>query len=182
MVVPIAATEQATAFLAVNTQRQGVSQFSLFKAGLAAGEPWAAEAARAVAAADCRLMSFHPSSANKKPGEVYAVGLVREMVTKGHAPAVTTVLRALRAIETGGSSDLALYSDWLLKPLMTAVAAAPPIDANTLATLLRRKRPFITLENAESLAKSEHRPRAAVAREAFLRQIGDHLAMETHHA
>lgn len=178
MVVPIAATEQATAFLAVNTQRQGMSQFSLFKAGLASGEPWAAEAARAVAAADCKLMSFQPSSANKKPGEIYAVGLVRDMVRRGHSAAVTTTLRAVRTIDAGGSSALLLYSEWLLKPLMNAVAAAPRIEAATLADLLHKKRPFITLEAAERLAKAEGKPRAAVARQAFITQIAQHLANE----
>lgn len=178
MVVPIAATEQATAFLAVNTQRQGMSQFSLFKAGLASGEPWALEANRAVAEAECRLMSFHPSSANKKPGEIYAVGLIRDLVTKGQAQAVTTTLRAIRAIDTGGNAAVLLYSEWLLKPLMQAVAASPPIEAQTLADLLHRKRPFITLEAAERLAKTEGKPRASVARESFITQIRQHLASE----
>ncbi len=178
MVVPIAATEQAQAFLQVNTQRQGMSQFSLYKAGLASGEPWAKACESAVADAGCRLMSFHPSAKNKKPGEIYAVGMVRQMVERGHADAVTRTLQAIRLIDTGGNASVLLYTEWLLKPLMTAVARSPRIGADALADILRKKRPFITIDAAERLAKAERRPVATIAAEMFALQIGAHLESE----
>ena len=175
MVVPIAATEQARAFVAVNTARTGVSVFSIFKAGLASGEAWAIAASEAVAAADCRLMSFNPSAASKKPGDVYCVGLIRDMVKSGRAGAVTVTLSAIRAIDIGGSSSVLLYSDWLLNPLIKAVAEVPEADVETVVAALRRKRPFIVMEQAKRVADSEKRPMSTVARAMFLALLHDQM-------
>ena len=48
MIVPISPTEQARAFIQVNSARISMSQFNLFKAGLTANEPWALAANKAV--------------------------------------------------------------------------------------------------------------------------------------
>lgn len=177
MVVPIAATEQARAFVTVNTARTSVSQYALFKAGLASGEAWAVAADRAVAQAGCKLMAFNPSSKSKKPGEIYAVGLIRDLVTRGHDTAVTVALRAIRAIEdtTTQSATVLLYSDWLLNPLLKAVADFPGLTADTLTTILRHKRPFLIMDAAERLAREEKRSLALTAREAFATTIRAHL-------
>jgi hypothetical protein len=175
MVVPIAATEQALAFVQVNTARTAMSAFNLFKAGLAAGEEWAIRADKAVADAGCKLMRFHPSSKSKKSGEVYCVGLIRDLVTRGHDRAVTVTLDAVKAIDAGGPSAVALYSEYLLKPLMTAVTAFPDIDVDQLIAVLRRHRPFNVVETAQRLAKSENRPGTSAARDAFRTLIGSHL-------
>lgn len=178
MVVPIAASEQAKAFIQVNTARTGVSQFSLLKAGLTAGEDWAIRADKAVKDAGCNLMRFAPNVKYKRPGDVLCVGLVREMVTKGNDRAVTVALTALRALETGGNSDVLLYMDAILNPLIRAVADHPNIDVPTLIALLRRKRPAHILDAAERLAKTERRGRPLVARELFGAAIRQHLASE----
>ncbi len=175
MVVPIAATEQAMAFVQVNTARTAMSAFNLFKAGLAAGEEWAIKADKAVADAGCKLMRFHPSSKNKKAGEVYCVGLIRGLVTKGHDRAVTVTLSAIRAIDAGGPMAVALYSEFLLKPLMTAVADFAEMDADQLVAVLLRHRPFNVVDAAHRLAEVEHRPRGTAARDAFRTLIGSHL-------
>ena len=178
MVVPIAATEQAQAFIQVNTARTGISVFSIYKAGLASGEPWAMAAQDAVTAADCRLMSFKPHAAAKKPGQVYCVGLIRDMIAKGRSDAVTTALTAIRAIDTGAASAITLYSNWVLLPLIKAVAEFPNLDAATLTDILRKRRPFIIIESAERIAKAENRSPSIAAREAFVVTIRAHLMAE----
>ena len=179
MVVPIAATEQAQAFIQVNTARTGISVFSIYKAGLASGEPWAMAAQDAVTAADCRLMSFKPHAAAKKPGQVYCVGLIRDMVIKGHAQAVTVALTAVRSIDAGGNSAVLLYSDWLLNPLLKAVADFPDLSVETLADLLRKKRPMHVMDAAARLAKEENRRASVIAREIFAAAIRQHVMAVT---
>lgn len=171
MVVPIAVTEQAKAFMTINTERTSVSVFSVFKAGLASGEPWALAASKAVADAGCRLMGSNSSTAAKKPGDVYCVGLIRDMVKLGRAHAITTTLTAIRMIDPGNTSSILLYSDWLLNPLMKAVASFPDLDPQTLADLLHRRRPLLILESSGRMAKQEGRPKAIAAREAFITLI-----------
>jgi hypothetical protein len=175
MIVPIAVTEQAKAFIQVNTARTGVSQFNLYKAGLEAGHVWAVDAQEAVAQAGCKLMSFHPSSKNKRPGEIYAVGLIRDMVGKGHASAVTVALTALRAIEdTVGGAAVVLYSDFVINPLIKAVADFPDIDADTLTEILRKRRLMVVIDKAHALAKAEHKSPSATARQAIALMIRQH--------
>lgn len=176
MVVPIAATEQAQAFIQVNTARTAMSQFNKFKAGIAAGEPWAIEADRAVTEAGCVLMRFCPNAKFRKPGDILCVGLVREMVTKGHGRAVTVTLQAIRQIDTGGSSALLLYSDWLLNPLVKAVAAFPKLDLPTLTDTLRKRRPFHVMDAAERRAKEEHKSAGLIARQMFEAAIQQQVA------
>lgn len=178
MVVPIAATEQARAFLQVNTARTAMSQFNKFKAGLAAGEMWAIEADKAVRDAGCTLMRFTPSAKSREPGQILCVALVREMVSKGHAKAVTTTLTAIRAIDGGGASSILLYSDWLLNPLMKAVASFGRLDAETLTDCLRRKKPFHIMDAAERLAKADGKSVGLVARQMFEATIGNHIAQK----
>jgi hypothetical protein len=174
MVVPIAASEQARAFVQVNTARTAMSQFNKFKAGLAAQEPWALMADTAVRDAGCKLMRFAPGSKSKKPGDILCVGLIREMVVKGNGQAVTTTLTAIRAIDSGGVSAILLYSDWILNPLIKAVACFPGLDAQTLTDILRHKRPAVIMDAAERQAKTERRGIPLTARELFMAEIRAH--------
>ena len=181
MVVPIAATEQAQAFIQVNTARTNMSNYNLFKAGLAADVPWALAAQKAVADAGCQLMTFNPSSDGRKLGQVCSVGLIRDMVTKGKAHAVTTTLAALRAIDSGfGSSAILLYTDYVLNPLIKAVAEFPALDADTLADILRKRRPFNVIETAAATAEVRHISKSFAARSAFVTIISQHLAGDRH--
>jgi len=177
MVVPIAATEQATAFVQVNSARTAMSPLNLYKAGLVAGEPWAVAADKAVADAGCRLMRSNRLTKDKKPGEVYCVGLIRDLVTHGNSRAVTVALSAVRApAEQAGTVALLFYSNWLLHPLMRAVAEVPGLDAETLTEVLRRHRPFNVIESAERLAKAEKLNVQQTVRASFVVHINRHLA------
>lgn len=180
MVVPIAATDQARAFIQVNTARTAMSQFNKFKAGIAAGEAWALQADKAVSDAGCALMRFSPATKSRTAGQILCVGLIRELVTKGRARAITTTLTAIRAIDHGGPSGVALYSDWILNPLLKAVAEFRGLDAATLTAALRAHRPFHVMDAAERLAKAERQSTGLTARRMFAKIIADQIAEGTH--
>lgn len=123
MIADVPPERQAASFAAINSRRVGVSLFHLFKAGLAAREAWAVASARAVDAAGCKLMTYNKSTPYKRPGEVFAVALVRDHVASGRDWAVT---RGLQAIAGSDRRDqVGLYSDRVLRPLFSALAEVP---------------------------------------------------------
>lgn len=165
----IAPTEQAKAFIDINTRRIQVSPHTVYRAALTAGEDWAVACDAAVSAAGCRLMSFKASTKDKKPGQVYAVTLIRRIVERGHAQAVTAGLDALLVFDP---TSVAHFSDAILSPWLDAVSTTGETDRGTLIAALRIQRPFIALERADMLAKSTGQPKAVVRRNAFVSLIG----------
>lgn len=121
MVVPMTRVEQARAFARVNGQVTAITVFHVYKAAIAAGEAWALDARAAVEAAGCRLMTSNSSTANKKPGEIYPIGLIREHVEAGRGEMITAVLAAIAGSRIGG--DPFAYSNTVLKPLFSVLAA-----------------------------------------------------------
>lgn len=132
MIVDVPASAQAAAFAAINTQRTAVSAFHIFRAALVSGEAWAKSAAQAVDDAGCRLMTSNSSASEKKPGDIFAVSLVRGHVQAGRAGLVTLVLSAIRQSQRG--DDIHLYQARILKPLWAVLVDEPPIS---LALLIR---------------------------------------------
>lgn len=129
-VVPMTPQEQAEAFTSVNTTRTRVPAAALFKAQLAAGHPAALAEAAAVEAAGCRLMTYTPSAAQRRPGDVFTYALIRSMVANGEAEAVTTGLRAIRESEQGNvpsgnlNEGTRVYDSLVLKAWLPAVASS----------------------------------------------------------
>lgn len=165
MVALVAPEEQALAFIEINTRQIRVSGYMVYRAALTAGEGWAIECRDRVAAADCRLMTGRWSTAQKKPGMVFAVDLIRKLVAAGRGGSVTTGLRALREFDP---TSVANFSDALLRPYLAAVAECGGSPDAWLA-VLRAKRPWMVLENADRLAESSRIPRATARRDAFIR-------------
>ena len=120
MIVVLAPTDQAASFAAINGNVTAMSAFHIYKAALAAETGWAIRARDAVAAAGCELMTYHPSTANKRPREVYAIQLVRRFVEKGQADVVRAGLGALSALP-GVKADHFVNS--VLDPWFLALAA-----------------------------------------------------------
>jgi len=145
--VMVDVVEQARAFAWVNSQAIRVSVFHIYKAALASGEDWAVRADAAVSAAGCRLMTFHASSANKKPGEIYCIGVIRKAIEAGHDTAVTAALAAIVEVPRLGNST-ASYTDYLLQPWIGAVAAQPVRSIDVLAKALAMRNPFKLIEDA----------------------------------
>lgn len=172
MVVLVDPREQALAFVEINTRQIRVSGYHLLRAALNAGEPWAVSSRRAVEAAGCYLMLYHESSNAKKPGQVYAVGLVRGLIEAGHGAAVTRGLRALLDYDADSAAN---FDAALLTPWLGAVAAVPLLTVDDLVAVLRAHRPWIVLEQASRRAVADRAPVARAKREAFVALLSQAL-------
>lgn len=170
MVVQVGIEEQSRAFAWVNSQSIRVSVFHIFKAAFSAGDDWAVRADAAVSGGGCRLMRANASSSLKKPGEVYAIGMIRSLIEAGHDRAITAALAALRAVPA--LDRPVVYSDFLLRPWINAVAASHCPAHDVLVRALELRSPFKVIERAQaSLDRSV--PQAVKAREALRRLIAD---------
>lgn len=164
IVALVAPEEQALAFIEVNTRQIRVGGHALYRAALTAGEGWALTARDAVGAAGCRLMLGNASTSRKKPGEIFAIGLIRKLAEGGHAAAITAGLTALREYDPQSVPN---FADALLAPWLTAVSGSGIADPALLLAALRVQRPWIVIESATRLAKERGRPVAVAQREAF---------------
>lgn len=169
MVAIVPKSEQARAFVHVNSTQIRVSAHQVYKAALAAKEPWAIQCRDAVHDAGCRLMFANASTASKKAGEIYAIGLIKGLIGQGKAWAVTSGLRAIRDFDE--QQKPALYSDYVLGPWLTAVAADGAHASADLVAVLRTKNPYNVIETADRLAKLEGKPLAVTRRNAFVALI-----------
>lgn len=149
MAVHVPRSEQARAFQWVNQQSIRVTPHQVFKAAVTAGDAWARDCIMAVEAGGCRLMTSNASSNDKKPRQVYSVGLVKRMVEKGKAGAVTAALRAISAYDETGR--VGLYSDYVLRPWFEAVAEDARFEKIDLLAVLRANDPFRVIEGAARL-------------------------------
>lgn len=170
MVVQVDPAEQSRAFAWVNSQTIKVTLFHIYKAALAAREDWAVRAHDAVALGGCRLMTGNASAALKKPGEVYAIGLIRKQIEAGQDWAVERGLLAIRSVPS--LNRAVAYNDFILKPWIEAVAASGCRRADVLSAALIYRDPFKVIERAQASLDGSV-PRAARAREAFRRIIAD---------
>lgn len=164
MVALVPHEEQARAFVEVNTRQIKVSGFHLLRAALHAGEPWAIQCRKAVEAAGCRLMVSNASTKNKKAGQIFAVNVVRGLVSAGHADAVTAGLRGLMQFEP---ESVANFDGMLLAAWLGAISTDRKFAKLDLADFLRHNRPWIVIERADRAAKSNGIPIAKARREAF---------------
>lgn len=129
--------EQASAFSWINGNTTAITPFHVYKAALAAREPWAMDCRTAVEEAGCKLMTYNKTTAQKKGGEVYCLALIREHVDAGRAAVVTEGLRALRS---GPEADDPLpFAASFLRPWLRAISDQDLADAPlVLAGFLRR--------------------------------------------
>lgn len=166
MIVPISGACQAAAFAGINGKVTQITLFHVYKAALAAREGWAERSRDAVDSAGCYLMTSNRSTSAKKCGEVYAISLVRKLVTSGHSATITAVLKALRAID--GGQRAALYSDYVLRPLFDAVSSDPDYLRLDLAAFLRAHDPFRVMDRVK---RENDTLRSRDARAAFIRLL-----------
>lgn len=140
MIVPIDRSEQAQAFSWVNSAVVRITPHHIYKAALAAGETWAVTANAAVAAAGCKLMTSKYSAAAKQPGQVFCIGLIRDLVKLGHADQLRIGLAAIRQYDIDGR--VPLYSDYVLRPWIFALTESPDFLTLDLVAVLRKHDPF----------------------------------------
>lgn len=163
MVVLVAPEEQAHAFIEINTRQIRVGTHSVYRAALTAGDPWAIACRDAVEAAGCRLMTVNYSARHRKPGMIFCVGLIKQLVEAGKARAVTDGLSALMEYDPTAAAN---FSDMLLAPWLNAVAQSR-CDVSDLVSVLRAKKPWLVIEQADRFAEQENKPRTACRRDFF---------------
>jgi hypothetical protein len=168
MIVPIDKGEQAKAFSWVNSAVVRITPHHIYKAALAAGESWAVTADASVRAAGCRLMTCNSSSSAKKPGQIYCIGLIRDLVQKGHAEDLRIGLTAIRNYDTQGR--VPLYSDYVLAPFISAIAANRAYRALDLTALLQQHDPFKVMNQVDRKIADEQieGARRVLYRKAFV--------------
>ncbi len=171
MLVQVDVAEQGRAFSWINTQTIKVSVYQVFKADLAGGVDWAVRADRAVAAAGCKLLQNHPSSADKKPGQVPCVGLIRGLIGAGMDGAITAALAALTM--TPSMHSVLSYGNAFLRDWIPAVHFSGVSDPVTLSAALSMRNPFKLVEDAErSLLAGSAREKARKALIFAIREAG----------
>ena len=173
MITTVSKAEQARAFVHVNGSQIRVSGHQVYRAALAAREPWAVDCMRAVADAGCTLMMNNSTLAkDKKPGEVFAISLIRKLVSEGKGWAVTAGLSALRRFDD--QNRAALYADYVLTPWLNAVAADRAFAGADLVAALRKRNPYNVIEAANRIAEVEKKPAAQMRRQFFVQLIKSH--------
>lgn len=121
MTVPMTPSEQAAGFAAINRDQIRLSGLQIYRAELAAGSDWAIACRDVVAAAGCVLATYNPSYAQRKPGVVFTIALIRKMVAAGEGEAVTAGLRGIRDSTVG--SDAEAYDGPILNIWLPAIAS-----------------------------------------------------------
>lgn len=156
-VVQMTREEQAASFAAVNGLVTKVTLWNIFKAALVAGEPWALACNAACVAADCRLMTGAGSTDQKKPGDIYAIALIRAPVAAGHSASVTMALSGVRRSEFGKEAEA--YNNEILKPLFAAVCDRPWLAKSgaDLAGFMDSFDTYAALDRATEFAKVKRR-------------------------
>lgn len=165
MVIHIDTAEQARAFADANSTQIRATRQQIFRAALTAGDPVAIAADDACRAAGCQLMTYQASGRNRRPRQVFCTQIVLDLVRKHGPRAVNVTLQGLADYDTQGR--VGLWSDYILRPLLTAVAAYPGLTADQVTRTLKARDPYHVLDAAARIAKTEGTPASTAGRAAF---------------
>lgn len=123
LIVDLDVRQQAAAFSQINGQVTAISLFHIYKAALTAEEKWALQCRDAVEAGGARLMTYHPSHAQRLAGEIYSVGLVKKYIGLDRCKLVECALRALTL--SNSADQVGVWSDTVLRPWFGALREFP---------------------------------------------------------
>lgn len=168
MIVQVPPAKQALAFVNVNSGIR-VTQHQVFRAELAAGDPEALAIRSACADADCEALTYNPSAATKKPGQISSIGFLRSAIRAGHAAHLTAALASIRVYDTKGRTGL--YTDYILAPWLAAIVQTQVLDVAHLFRALQARDPFHTVEAALRFANETGTSVQMEKRRALARQI-----------
>lgn len=147
-IVMASAAQQASAFAGVNSKVTPITVHQVYRAALVAGEGWAMRCRDVVESAGCTLAETAPSSKDRKPRVIYQVGAIRKMVVdRGQSIPLGCVLSAISTYDTKGR--VALYSDYIIRPIVEAIASDQTLMALDLGAFLARLDPFHILDRAK---------------------------------
>lgn len=170
MTVAMTPAEQASGFAAVNRDRIGLGLSNIYRAELAAGTEWAVAAERAVSAAGCVLLTYHPSASLRRPGDVTAHSLIRAMIEAGEGEAVTAGLRAIRD-SVQGSAGTDAYDGRIIKAWLPLIAENQRYMRLPLAAIFDH----VDWEGEFDAAKARARIGGPPARTAVMDRVRAHL-------
>lgn len=146
-IVLATAGQQASAFAGVNAKVVQINGHQVYRAALVAKEGWAMRCRDVVEGAGCGLADANPTSKSRLPRVLYQIGQVRRMVCeRGQADALDSVLRGLVAYDT--ADRVAIYSDYIVAPMVEAVHSDSAFISADLAVFLRAHDPFKVLDRA----------------------------------
>lgn len=178
MVTRMTPAEEARAFAWVNGQVTAITVFHVYKAALAAWEPWAMDCREAVEAAGCRLMTSNSSAAMKRPREIYPIGLIRKHVEVGRGEMVTAALDAI--VKSEGGAHAAYYGDPVLNPLFAALAELEDWRAVDLPAFLEQHDLLGLRDDVETMQRNRPRldrePTSKVYRQTLLALLKKHVS------
>lgn len=177
MIVHMTLPEQASAFSWVNGNVTAITVFQIYKAAIAAREQWALDCDAAVGRAGCRLMPYNKTAEQKQPGEVFALGLIRNYIETGQAEVVEKCLFAIRRSDE--TENPHLYSNTILKPFFAAVASSQLFLRADLVKFLERTDLIMVMDRVADLRRSEpYRSQSthAVAKASIVALLRDFIA------
>ena len=154
-VVQMDLSEQAASFAAVNGLVTKVTIWNIYKAALVAGEDWAVACSKVCEDAGCVLAVSNSTTSLKQPGEVYAIGLIRGLVSAGNGELVTLALDGLRRSRFGSTAEA--WTNEILKPVLWAVCDRPWIAGNDLAPFFDDVDIYAAIDRAADFVKVKRR-------------------------
>ncbi len=119
LVVRLTPQEEASAFAWVNGEVTALTPVQVYRAALAAMEPWAVQCDAVVARAGCRLLSYQLNAASRKAGDVTCIGVIRKAVAAKKSAAIVAALSGLRAAPCGASPQ-----NWTANYIAALIEAA----------------------------------------------------------
>lgn len=132
---------QAAAFSWVNGSVTALTPTLIYRAALAALEPWAVQCDAVVASAGCQLMTCNKSTKDKKPGEVFCISTVRKLVEGGSATVLVAVLQGLMAAPVT-RADPAFFGAGWLDPMVRAAQGVGLVRGEAVAAFLTAHNPW----------------------------------------
>ncbi len=82
LILPLDRRQQAAAFARINGAVRPLTPYHIFKAALAAGEPWAVEMDAIASRAGCKVMTYNVASHMRLPRELHCLEALRRLAEK----------------------------------------------------------------------------------------------------
>lgn len=156
LVSQMSISEEASSFSWINGSVTKLTANQIFKAALAAFEPWAVQCDAVVARAGCRLMPYNANAASKVGGQVFCIGLVRSIVEAGDAQHLAAVLEG--TVNSDGGDDPRNFGAIMLGVLTSAAKSEGVTSGDAMADFLARVSMLGVEDSVRSLLRlPEHR-------------------------
>lgn len=165
MITYLTEAQQAAAFGAINGQVTAVTPVNIYRAAFVAREAWAIACDQVVKDAGCRLMQSHQSAAEKMPGQISSIALIRKHVAADRGAMVTAGLTALWA--SPSAAEKRTWSNSILSPWLYVLQENPRALRRDLPAFIAAHDP---LRTAGLVNEMRSKPEYAAKSTVFLMQ------------